>query len=261
MKDAHYLIEYRFQGSSKDEIRGMINHLKKKFHLPTFGKTVPHITLAGGLTTENEDRLIKDFVSICSKTLLCKYTVDGFGHFENETGVIFINIKPNENLKTFRWMLAQKITGYCKLKEFDYKQDFNFHATLAMNLNDHDFSRLKKYIDTQPEPKYKQVLIRATILKNSRILCEYDFLQRRLLNRGEALSTRELTKTFHLLDDYFKGKYDPNKGIYNPNKERIDPDKGKYNINSVQPQKTHLKKKSWIGKIPFIGKILEGRES
>jgi 2'-5' RNA ligase len=259
MKDAHYLIEHRFQGSSQDEIRGMSNLLIKKFHLPSPGKVVPHISLAGGLTTENEGRLIKDFVSICSKTPLCKYTVDGFGYFENETGVVFINIKPNENLKTFRWTLAKKIAGYCKLMKFDYNQDFNFHATLAMNLNEHDFSRLKKYIDTQPEPKYKQVMIRATILKNSRILCEYDFLQRRLLYRTEALSRRELTKTFHLLDEYFNGKYDPNKGIYIANKERIGPDKGYYNINTEQPQKTHLKQKSWISKIPFIGKLFEGR--
>ena len=215
----------------------MINHLKKKFHLPTSSKVVPHISLAGGFTTNNEKQLLKDFVSICSKTPLCKYTVDGFGYFENETGVIFINIKPNENLKTFRWTLAQKLAGYCKLKEFDYKRDFNFHATLVMNLKDHEFSRLKKYIDTQPEPKYKQVLIRVTILKNSKILCEYDFLQRRLLNRNEALSKRELTRTFHLLDEFFKGNY-------NPNTER--------------PPKTNMKQESWISKIPIIGKLLSG---
>jgi len=106
-----------------------------------------------------------------------------------------------------------------------------------MNLKDHEFSRLKKYIDTQPEPKYKQVLIRVTILKNSKILCEYDFLQRRLLNRNEALSKRELTRTFHLLDEFFKGNY-------NPNTER--------------PPKTNMKQESWISKIPIIGKLLSG---
>jgi hypothetical protein len=245
MNDASYLIEHRFQGSSQEDIRGMSNLLIKKFHLPSPGKVVPHITLVGGLTTENEGRLIKDFVSVCSKTPLCKYTVDGFGYFENETGVIFINIIPNENLKTFRSTLAQKIAGFCKLREFDYKQDFKFHATLAMNLNDHDFSRLKKYIDAQPEPKYKQVMIRTTILKNKQILCEYDFLQRRLLNREEALSRREFAKTRHLLDEYFKGNFDPNKEINNPHTEK--------------PQKTQLKQKSWISKIPFIGKIFGGK--
>jgi 2'-5' RNA ligase len=236
MKEDHYLIEYRFQGSSKYEIREMINHLKRKFHLPPSGKSVPHITLAGGLTTSHERKLIKDFVSVCSKTPLCKYTVDGFGSFANEAGVIFINIIPNENLKTFRWTLAQTIAPYCNLKAFDYKQDFKFHATLAMNLNDRDFSRLRKYINTQPEPQYKQILIRVTILKNSKILCEYDFLQRRLLNRDEALSKTELTKTFHLLDEFFKGNFDPN-----------DESLMKKNLQ-----------KSWIENIPIIGKLFSG---
>lgn len=216
----------------------MINHLQKKFHLPYSGKAIPHISLAGGFTTNNEKQLLKDFVSICSKTPLCKFTIDGFGYFENETGVIFINIKPSENLKTFRWTVAQTISKYCKLREFDYKQDFKFHATLAMNIKDYDFSKIKKYIDTVTEPQYKQVLIRVTILKNSRILCEYDFLQRRLLNRTEALSKRELTKTFHLLEEFFKGNYDPN-------------------VESA-PKKNY-KQESWLSKIPFIGKLFSGR--
>jgi 2'-5' RNA ligase len=237
MNNARYLIEYRFQGSSKYEIRDMINHLKRKFHLPPSGKAVPHMTLAGGLTTSDERRLIKDFVSICSNTPLCKYTVDGFGYFENETGVIFIRIKANENLKTFRRKLSRNLTPFCNLKNFDHQQDFNFHASLAMNLNDRDFSRLKKYIDTQLAPKYKQVLIRATILKNSRILCEYDFLQRRLLNRSEALSKEELSRTFLLLNEFFQGNYDPNEAI--------------------APAKK-IREKSWLEKIPLIGKFLLG---
>jgi 2'-5' RNA ligase len=238
MNEPHYLIEYRFQGSLKYDIREMIHHLEKKFHLSSSHKPVPHITLCGGFTAKNEKLLIKDFVSICSSTPLCKYTIDGYGYFENETGVIFINVKPNENLKQFRWTLAQKLSNHCQLREFDYKQDFKFHATLAMNLKDCDFSRIKRYIDSKPEPQFKQILIRVTILKNSKILCEYDFLQRRLLNRNEALSKSELTKTFSLLDEFFKGKYNP---------------------NEIPAQIKSIKPESWISKIPFIGKILSGR--
>jgi len=237
MKGTHYLIEYRFQGSSKYEIRKMINHLEKKFRLPG-GKKVPHITLAGGFTTDNERKLVKDFVLVCSKTPLCKFTVDGFGYFDNKTGgVVFININPNENLKTFRWDLAQTLSNYCILKEYDYKQDFEFHATLAMKLETRDFSKIKKYIDEYPEPQYKQVLIRATLLKNGRIMYEYDFLQKRLLTRSEALSKRELTKTFQLLKDYFKGSYNP---------------------NAVLSPVEIIEEMSWLSKIPIIGKLFFG---
>ncbi len=228
---ANYLIEYRFQGSAKRNIRSMIHHLKEKFHLPSSGKVVPHITLAGGFTTDNEKKLLKDFVSICSKSPLSKFTIDGFGYFANETGVIYINIKADENLKKFRWNLSQTICKYCKLKKFDFIKDFKFHATLVLSLGDREFSRIKKYIDEVREPQYRQVLIRATILRNGKIWYEYDFLQRRLLNRTEALSKRELTKTFHLLDEYLKGNYNPDAGLVS-NQE------------------------SWISKIPFIGKFL-----
>lgn len=235
MNSARYLIEYRFQGGIKYDIREMIHHLEKKFNLSPSRKPVPHMTLCGGFTTKNEKQLVKDFIAICSDTPLCKYTIDGYGYFENETGVIFINIEPNENLKHFRWTLAQKLANHCRLKEFDYKQDFKFHATLAMNLKDRDFSRIKRYIDSKPEPQFKQVLIRVTLLKNGRILCEYDFLQRRLLNRNEALSKKELTRTFSLLDKYFKGDYNPNE--------------------TSAPIKIT---ESWLSKIPIIGKFFSG---
>ena len=87
--------------------------------------------------------------------------------------------------------------------------DFAFHATLALHLEENDFFRVKRYIDNQPEPQFKHYVLRATLLRNGKIFYEYDFLQRRLLNRNEALDKRELTRTFHLLDEFFKGNYNP----------------------------------------------------
>jgi hypothetical protein len=54
-------------------------------------------------------------------------------------------------------------------------------------------------------------------LKNGKILCEYDFLQRRLLDRNEALDKRELKRTFYLLGEFFKGNYDPNEKLSRQN--------------------------------------------
>ena len=208
---ANYLIEYRFQGSSKHDIRKMILRLTNKFHLHYAQpeKPVPHITLAGGFTANNEKQLVKDFASHCAATPLCWFTVNGFGYF-HDSRVVFININPSDKLKQFRWDLAQRLKRYCNLKSYDYQEDFAFHATLALNLGASDFIKVKQYIDSQPGPKYKHYLLRATLLKNGKILCEYDFLQRRLLNRSEALDRRLLSRTFQLLDDFFKGNYDPN---------------------------------------------------
>ncbi len=208
---ANYLIEYRFQGSSKHDIRKMILRLTNKFHLHYAQpkRPVPHITLAGGFTANNEKQLVKDFASHCAATPLCRFTVNGFGYFHNPR-VVFIDINPSDKLKQFRWDLAQRLQRYCNLKSYDYQEDFAFHATLALHLGASDFAKVRRYIDSQPKPKYKHYMIRATLLKNGKILCEYDFLQRRLLNRSEALDGRLLSRTFQLLDDFFKGNYDPN---------------------------------------------------
>ena len=209
--DANYLIEYRFQGSSKHDIRKMILHLTKKFHLlyAQPQKPVPHISFVGGFSTTNEKKLVKDFTSCCETTPFCRFTVNGFGYFES-TRVIFIDIKPDNTLKQFRWNLSGCLAKYCSLKGFDYQEDFAFHATLALHLEENDFFRVKRYIDNQPKPRFTHYVLRATLLKNGKIFYEYDFLQRRLLNRNEALDKRELTRTFHLLDEFFKGNYDPN---------------------------------------------------
>lgn len=206
--ESNYLIEYRFQGSYKHKIREMIFHLTNKFqlHYAQPKRPVPHITLVGGFTTNDERQLVKDFVTCCTATPLCKFTVNGFGYFDN-TRVVFIDIKPDEKLKELRWTLSKQLAIYCTLKSFDYKKDFAFHATLALNLDNHDFIRVKKYIDTQPEPKFDHLMLRATLLRNGKIFCEYDFLQRRLLNRNEALNKSTLSYTFRLLDDYLKGNY------------------------------------------------------
>ncbi|KUK99016.1 MAG: hypothetical protein XE10_1920 [Methanoculleus marisnigri] len=211
---ANYLIEYRFQGSSKHDIRRMILRLTNKFHLHYAQpkRPVPHITLVGGFTTNDEKQLVKDFASHCAATPLCRFTVDGFGYF-HDPRVVFIDINPSDKLKQFRWNLAQRLKRYCNLKSYDYQEEFAFHATLALRLGASDFIKVKRYIDSQSKPKYKHYMLRATLLRNGKILYEYDFLQRRLLNRNEALDKRLLSRTFQLLDDFFKGSYDPNTGL------------------------------------------------
>ncbi len=235
--DANYLIEYRFQGSSKHDIREMILHLTNKFHLHYAQprKPVPHISLVGGFSTTNEKQLVKDFTSYCAATPFCRFTVKGFSYFDT-TRVIFIDIKPDDTLKQFRWNLSRCLAKYCSLKGFDYREDFAFHATLALHLEENDFFRVKRYIDNQPEPQFTHYVLRATLLRNGKIFYEYDFLQRRLLNRNEALDKRELTRTFHLLDEFFKGNYNPDSKLrrqgYPIVQKHDEFSKGNYDPNS-----------------------------
>ncbi len=210
----HYLIEYRFQGKAKAQIRKMIYDLDNKFKLgfSSLKRPIPHISLAGPLSTSNERKLVRDFKELCDATPLCSFRINGFGSFK-DSRVVYIDISPSENFDNFRWELAQKLMPYCRLKDHDCIKDFQYHATLAMKLNHQQFKAVKTYIEKQNPLKFKQFLIRAAIIKNSKILYEYDFLQRKLLNRNEALDIGRTNTTLQLLNDFFAGKYDPNKKL------------------------------------------------
>ena len=76
-----------------------------------------------------------------------------------------------------------------------------------MKLPEKKFREIKKYIKSQDIKPTKQRLIRATIIKNQKILCEYDFVLKRLLSRREAKSRDVLSKTYNRLLGSEKCKY------------------------------------------------------
>lgn len=209
---ARYLIEFRFQGKVKTELKRLIYEIDKRIRIENTKKKrpVPHITLVAPLQTKNEKRLIKEFNEICSKTPLMKFTVKGFNTFENNR-VVYVDINPSEKLDGFRWELSQKLQSHCKLQPTDYQRKFYFHSTVAMRLTPKKFKQVKEYIKRKPKPNFKHVVVRVTLLKHGKILREYDFLQRKSLKRKAAKSKKVLKKTMNLLKKYFEGKYDPNK--------------------------------------------------
>ena len=84
-------------------------------------------------------------------------------------------------------------------------------------MSNSQFKQIKNYVDTITEPDFKHFVLRTTLLKNGKILREYDFLQRRMLSRSEALSSENYSRTIKLLKKYFNGGYNPDsrlKGNY-----------------------------------------------
>jgi len=174
-------------------------------------KHVPHITLVGPLTTNQEKRLISDFARVCSQTELMKFKGRGFGTFDSNK-VVFVNIGSSDKLNDFRITLVQALKSYCSLQPQDKRVDkdkFGYHSTLAMNLNAKEFDLIKKHIKNKHPPDFTQIIMRITLLKKGRILQEYDFIQRRLLNRKQALNKRILARSKHLLKLFMQGKYHP----------------------------------------------------
>lgn len=64
---------------------------------------------------------------------------------------------------------------------------------------DKKFGQIKRYLENRSCPEIQHYVLRITLLKNARILCEYDFLQLRALNRYESLNRENKKTTLMLL--------------------------------------------------------------
>jgi 2'-5' RNA ligase len=205
----HYLIDIRLMGSVKQQIRSLSDHLAEKFNLGDKLVT-PHITLAGPFSTTDENKLIEDFTRVCTNQKeIPKYEVGSYGFFD-DTRVVFVTITPDDNLRQFRHQLSRAISPYCSLRKYDQDsaEEFRFHATLAMKLDWLTFQRIKWYFRDQESVIYRHHPIRATLLRNSRIVCEYDFIQERMLTRAQALSKATMKRDFDILKAWCEGSWE-----------------------------------------------------
>jgi 2'-5' RNA ligase len=204
-----YLIDIRLMGSVKHQIRTLSERLEEKFHLGN-NLVVPHITLAGPFSTDNEKKLVEDFNRVCmDQKQVPKYDVGGYGFFD-DSRVVFVTITPDKTLKQFRFRLSRAISLYCSLRDYDLDDAdaFRFHATLAMKLDWLTFQRIKWYFRGQESVIYRHHPIRATLLRNSRIVCEYDFIQNRMLSRAQAMSKATMKRDFEILKLWDDGSWE-----------------------------------------------------
>jgi len=194
----HYLIEFRFHGYAKRYLKKVIFEVARRFHIKgvTRKRPVPHITLAGPFETRSIERVINDVESVAKNYNLVNFKLKGFRYFDNPVGkVIYADIKPSKELEELRWELATRLMKYVELKEGDKNKKFAFHATIAFKDIDRKFSDIWRYLKSKEEPNINQYLLRITILRNGKILYEFDLMLKRLLNRREALSNRIWKKT------------------------------------------------------------------
>ncbi|MFH1256414.1 MAG: 2'-5' RNA ligase family protein [Candidatus Diapherotrites archaeon] len=198
---ANYLIEFRFHGYAKRYARELSEQISHKFHVKQVVRKgrPPHITLFGGFSCGNEKELVQKFIKICKNFDLIKFKLNDLGHIENK--VIFIDVEPSQELKELRLQLAKELIPVCEAKEWDKEQEFVFHATLALKDLENKFDKIWEYLQNMEKPNIEQYLLRLTLLRNGKILKEYDFIQRRLLRRDEALSKKTLKTTIGYLGE------------------------------------------------------------
>ena len=200
-----YLIEFRIRGYAKRYAKELIYYVGKKFKVRgmTHKTPVPHITLYGPFNTNNEKKVVSEIQNVCRRYDRIYFSFKGFNYFNNPSNkVIYLDIAPSEELRIFREELSNKlrpITSTKSQEDKKNKEKFMFHSTIAFKDIDNKFNNIWNHINYKKKPNIRQTLLRATILKNGRILYEYDFLQKRLLNRKQALSKQVFQETIRRL--------------------------------------------------------------
>lgn len=181
-------------------MKRMIYDIDRRFHLKHAKKKrpIPHVTIIAPFYTNNQKQLVRDFNQICKQHPLIKFKINGYSYFE-DAKVIYINIEPSKELIEFRKDLITKIKKYSTLKDYDIKDSYKPHATLAMKLDNVQFNKIKNYVSKKKGISKKHLMIRATLIKGNKILYEYDFLLGRLLNRREAKSKKVYAKSLNKL--------------------------------------------------------------
>lgn len=206
--DNSYLIEIRLFGRAKHETRKLTKWLSEKYKILIPLHVVPHITLISFISMNDENRLIKDFNLVCCCTGLIDYVIEGKGIFE-DTGVIKLNVQPSKELVIFQRKLRDRLQQYCTLSEWSFKEPFEFHVTILNHVDRNKIRYITRNFNFNE--RYDHKMLRATLLKNGKILCEYDFLLKKMLNQQDALNKQILMKTFYV---YREGKAKKNISLW-----------------------------------------------
>lgn len=199
-----FLIEVRLMGETKHIARRLVYDIYHKFHVrgSVLHRPVPHVSLFGPFGCKSLREVIHCIGEVGSKYTELGYSLDGFDYFESKKkflfittssrkNVIFLKIKPSEELKEFRYELAKKLLKITDTVDFDHdsKDKFAFHTTLAMKDIDRKFENIWEYLKNY-EIKSTGVCYRITLLKTGKILYEYELPTKRLLNRSQVLRRR-----------------------------------------------------------------------
>lgn len=199
---ANFLIEFRMHGYAKEYAKDIVYSVAKKFRVRgvTRKKVVPHISLYGPGRTKDIRKVISAVKKVGRKYSLVPFKVKGFGYFDKTPKVIYFDISPSQELEDLRWELSQELRKVSIGQSWDSRRNHSFHATIAFRDIDTKFNKIWSYLKSREEPDISQYLLRITVIgARGRVVCEYDLVLKKLLNRREALSKYWWRKTINRL--------------------------------------------------------------
>jgi 2'-5' RNA ligase len=198
----NFLIEFRMQGYAKEYAKDIVYSVAKKFRVRgvTRKRVVPHISLYGPARADDIRKVISAVEKVGHKYSLVPFKVKGFGYFDKTPKVIYFDISPSKELEDLRWELSQELGKVSTGQSWDNQRNHSFHATIAFRDIDTKFNKIWSYLKSTEKPDINQYLLRITVIgARGRIVCEYDLVLKKLLNRREALSKFWWQKTINRL--------------------------------------------------------------
>lgn len=221
------LIEIRVAGG-KHKLKQLIRQVLISSNLRV-KKVIPHISIyEPAYCKVGLGEIIQEISGICKDYDSIPFLIDGFDHKINTKGkkVIALRIRPSTELEEIRDRLAGSLSEKCPSQQpWDNGVELPwFHITIANKLSEGAFRRCwgtisepargsfferisaffglkrRKKSNFQERAYIPMNGIRLTILNERRkIAAEYDFAQKRMLTRNEALDRRVWARTLKIL--------------------------------------------------------------
>jgi len=204
-------------GYTKEYAKDIVYSVAKKFKVRgvTRKKVVPHISLYGPGRTDDIREVISAVEKVGRKYSLVPFKVKGFGYFDKIPKVIYFDISPSKELEDLSRELSQELRRVSTGQSWDSRRNHSFHATIAFRDIDTKFNKIWSYLKSREKPDISQYLLRITVIGNRRrIVCEYDLVLKRLLNRREALSKFWWRKTMNRLRELQGLPPEPEKSLF-----------------------------------------------
>jgi calcineurin-like phosphoesterase family protein/uncharacterized protein YkwD len=199
-------------GPGKMKLKMIISDINKKLGFGNFS-TVPHLSLYGDFHTHNVEQVKELMYNIGSKYGYLPFVIDGCDLKQVPKGgyCLALRVLPSESLKTIRNELVGSLEKLAPSGKYWDTEDYEhwFHITVKNNIHYLKFDvkdgkMIKNDESTSNDldiryPYLPMAALRLTLLNDSRkIMYEYDFMQKRLMTRSEALDREGWEKTLEI---------------------------------------------------------------
>ncbi|MFH0862268.1 MAG: hypothetical protein V1875_04480 [Candidatus Altiarchaeota archaeon] len=185
-----YRIDIRLAGYAREHMRRLIYVACRRFNIKGVAKDyVPSIILYGPANSAHEADIIAAVEEAASGSGLVSFRIREFAHFDpgkkwfsNDLRGICLDIEPAESLKTLRAELVERLNTFCELQKPDLGT--RLHAVVELGeIDEGRFGELLAYFKANEEKDISQRLLRLSIIRDGRQICEYDLLRKRMVGR------------------------------------------------------------------------------